>query len=270
VIWIDKDRIPAGRWPFLVTVRNALLELENSIDDEIDLTEGERTITITGCLWAYRQAITCRVLELAQSATVLWNSRHPVGAIISGRALLETIAIYHSLLRRAEDHAGRREWTEIGELVDRYAFFHSDRRKKKGNKQPAPPPIGRAVRDFIRETEPNAEAFWDQICDTAHPNGERLLRYAGTLGDKKYVRRPSSESEGNLFVALYNALYSCCWFYASEQDFKILLEQIRTGASLPPDHPLMAERDLVDRAADSIMRDIGPMRPGPYSRKKAK
>lgn len=258
MIWFDSHRIPDGRWPFLSTVRNALREFERCIADEIDLTEGERSITITGCMRAYKQAVNRRVLDLAQSAIGAWNEGLPVGAIVVSRALLETIAIYRSFLIRAEAAAAVDDWKAIGALVDAYAFFSSTNGYKKRKAADDPPPIGTAVREFIRTTEPGKESFWDQICDTAHPNGERMLMYAGALAGGKYIPKGPSESEPTMFVALYNTLYSCCWFSASQLEFDILLERIRTGCELPPNHPLVVDRDIIDKVVAEVVQGMEP------------
>lgn len=66
LIWIEKHRIPAGNWPFLNTTRVGLGHIEDSLEADIDLTEGNTDITITGCMRAYRQSVMRRVLDLAQ------------------------------------------------------------------------------------------------------------------------------------------------------------------------------------------------------------
>ncbi len=269
MIWFEKDRIPKGRWPFLNTVRNGLAEIERTMADDIDLTEGEHGITITGCMRAYRQAVMRRALDLAQSVVASWNAGLPIGAVISSRALLETIAIYHSFLRRSESAAAANDWERIGKLVDAYAFSTSSAGKMEMTAE-APPPISRAVKAFIQATEPGKEEFWDQICDTAHPNGKRMLMYAGTLADGKYAARSPADSEATLFIALYNALYSCCWLSVSDLDFYILLEHIRSGSALPADHPLVVERALIDKVTADVVRNIGPLQPGPAKETKTK
>ena len=61
MIWFESGRIPSGRWIFLNTVRVGLNEIERTIESDIDLTEGNEAIVITGCMRAYRQAVVCRV-----------------------------------------------------------------------------------------------------------------------------------------------------------------------------------------------------------------
>jgi hypothetical protein len=56
MIWFESGRIPPGRWIFLNTVRVGLNEIERTIESDIDLTEGNEAIVITGCMRAYRQA----------------------------------------------------------------------------------------------------------------------------------------------------------------------------------------------------------------------
>lgn len=235
--WFETNRIPKGRWPFLKTVYASLTGLEESIRSEVDLAEGGNEIRITGCMQAYRQAVICRVLDLAQSVVASWNVGHPIGAAVCSRSLIETVAIFHSFLIRAGEAAHRSNWELIGKLVDAYAFSTSSGRSKQRRTPEHPPRIGRIVTAFINATQPGKEEFWDQICDTAHPNGKRMLDFGGVLRDGKYLAINAGDSEPHLFVAIYNAMYSCCWLTSANLDFDILLEHVRNGTELSADHP---------------------------------
>ncbi len=112
------ESIPPGKWPFLETTYAGLRELEDSLAGPIDLAEGNRRITITGCLDAYRRAISHRTLDLAQAVIASWNAGQPVGSVVCARALLETLATFHSLQARARTAADDGDWEEIGKLVD--------------------------------------------------------------------------------------------------------------------------------------------------------
>ena len=114
MLWFDTERIPPGKWPFLTTVHVGLEQLEDSLSDSVDLTEGHAEITITGCLQAYRQAILRRALDLSQAVVASWNAGQLVGSVVCARALLETLATFHSLLRRAQSAADRGDWEAIG------------------------------------------------------------------------------------------------------------------------------------------------------------
>lgn len=225
------------------TVRNGLARIESGLERYVDLTEGGEGILITGCMRAYRQTVMRRVLDLAQAAIVSWNAGFSIGAIVCARSLLETIATFHSFLKRSEAAAAKQEWANIGELVDAYAFMTSSGPKKRQKTAFSPPRVGSIVRDFIAATEPGKEEFWDQISDTAHPNGQRMMSYAGLLKDQHFLARAPSESEPVLFSVMFNALYSCCWLIAAHLDFDILLAVIRSGNELPTSHPLIVQRD---------------------------
>jgi hypothetical protein len=183
--------------------------------------------------------------------------------MVCSRALLETIAIYHSFLKRCESAAAAGDWKKIGELVNAYAFSTASGPNKRNRTPEHPPRIKETVVNFIKATQPGKEQFWEQICDTAHPNGERMLRFAGDLRELNYYARIPSDDEPLLFIAVYNCLYSCCWLIASDMDFDILLEKVRTGGELPPDHELIATRDLIDDVTGQLARTYGRMRVGP-------
>ena len=263
MIWFDTNRLPPGRWPFMNAVRNGLALIESELEPDIDLTEGNEGILITGCMRAYRQAVMRRVLDLAQSVISAWNGGFPIGAVISARALLESVATFHSFVTRAETAAAAKQWTNIGELVDAYAFMTSSGPTKSKTTEFSPPRIGKIVREFVAATEPGKEEFWDQLSDTAHPNGKRMMDYAGTLSNSHFVARAASETEPLLFSAIFNALYSCCWLIQSELDFNILLSVIRNGEDLPADHPLMMQRRQLDEMTEKLAKELGPMQAGP-------
>ena len=212
MLWFDDQRIPPGKWPFLRTTFIGLSDLEESLKGSVDLSEGNEGITITGCLNAYRQAILIRTLDLAQSVVTSWNVGHIIGSIVCARALLETLAVFHSLLSRAQVEADNSNWEAIGKLVDGYAFSKSAGSRVNGKRNPnAPPPIGYLVRTFIEEKQPGHEKFWDQICEEAHPNGERLMYFGGILQEGRFDMPAIDSNEIRLFPAIYNCLYSCCW-----------------------------------------------------------
>lgn len=247
MIWFDHGQIPPGQWPFLTAVRAGLVEIESSLADQVDMSEGGGEMLITGCLAAYRQAVMCRVLDLAQGVISCWNAGQQLASIACGRALLETIAIYHSLLARSQALAANSDWRGIESLVDGYALSSSSGKRELPPSADPPGRIGKLVVEFIAATNPGSEQFWHEICDTAHPNGRRMLQFAGKVQGNLFVRRRQEENASGVFRAVYNCLYSCCWLIASDLDFDILLEHIRTGMQPSKDHHLMVRRDQVDR-----------------------
>lgn len=252
MIWFDKDRIPPGNWPFLSTVHAGLRELELSLEDSVDLTEGNDHILITGCLQAYRTAVLRRVLDLVQALVVSWNAGQLIGSVVCSRALLETLATFHSLLSRAQAEADRGDWKAIGKLVDGYAFSRSPISDKGKPAPESPPPVGRMTKNFIRQTGLGDEKFWAQICEEAHPNGERLMSYGGILRERRFDVRSSASNENRLFPALYNCLYSCCWLINAMLNFDTLCEHIRMGTPPPDDHPLIRQRARSDELVDRL------------------
>jgi len=268
MIWFEKDRIPEGSWPFLNATHAGLRDLETTLVDRLDLTEGTGSLLITGCMQAYRQAVMRRTLDLAQSVIVLWNAGLLTGSVVSARALLETISTYYSFLERTKQAAAEHNWTRIGKLVDAYSFSTMAGTNKRERSAEHPPRVGQAVVDFIKATQPDAVQFWEQICDVAHPNGKQMLSIAGDLRDCRYDGRTAVENGPVLFLAVFNCLYSCCWLIASDTDFEILLEQIRRGGDLPADHPLIVGRELIDGVVRQVAQGYGKMQVGPRKTKK--
>jgi hypothetical protein len=187
MLWFEDGRIPEDQWPFLNVVRAGLCEIEEALVDRLDLTEGTGEILITGCMQAYRQAVICRVLDLAQASVVSWNAGMLIGSIVCSRALLETIATFHSFQTRAQIAATAQNWELIGNLVDAYAFSTMSGPKKKERTPEHPPGIKEMVIGFIKETQPNKEQFWEQICDIAHPNGKKMMMLAGCLQENSTI-----------------------------------------------------------------------------------
>ena len=254
MLWFDDGRIPPGKWPFLWTTYAGLRELEESLKHSVDLTDGDVEITITGRLEAYRQAILRRALDLAQAVVVSWNAGQLVGSVVCARALLETLATFHSLLSRAQAAADKGDWETIGKLVDHYAFSTSPTLRSGPRAPEAPPTLGRMVKNFIRDTESGKEEFWDQVCEESHPNGKRLMTFGGVLRERRFDARSSVSNEQRLFPALYNCLYSCCWLMNAMLDFDILCEHIRIGSPPSSNHPLIREKALIEAVVDSVLR----------------
>ena len=75
---LNTHRIPPGNWPFLTTTYAGPRELEASLTDSVDLTEGNPQISTTGCLDANRRAIQRRTLDLAQAVIVSWSMGQPI------------------------------------------------------------------------------------------------------------------------------------------------------------------------------------------------
>jgi hypothetical protein len=80
-----------------------------------------------------------------------------------------------------------------------------------------------------------------------------MMMFAGTLAERKYAVRASVERARSLFMAVFNALYSCCWMYNADAEFDIVLETIRMGAELPSDHALIVERDKLDQFVKEVI-----------------
>ncbi|MGE0734193.1 MAG: hypothetical protein AB7P50_05505 [Alphaproteobacteria bacterium] len=255
MIWFDNNRIPPGHWPFLQTMHAGLRAIEEELIEIVDITDGAGNILITGCMQAYRQAVLHRVSDLAAGSVGSWNGRYPIAAAASARALLETVATFHSFLTRAQKMSDQKDWGAIGGLVDSYAFFSSIKSMKNALTLHDPPRIGKIVVEFIKSTQPGAEDFWDQICDTCHPNGARMMKFSGSLDNGKYVGREISDKDSLIFPAIYNCLYSCCWLIASATEFEILQEEIATGGPLSTDHKLIVTRDLINNVSDQLSKE---------------
>lgn len=254
MLWFDSGRVPPGRWPFLGAAYASLRELEESLAGSVDLTEGNDGVTITGCLEAYRQAILRRALDLAQAIIASWNAGQLVGAVVCARALLETLATFHSLLHRAQTIADSGDWEAIGRLVDGYAFSGPPNSRKVTRSPESPPSLRQMVRKFIENTQPGKEMFWDQVCEEAHPNGKRMMSFGGDLREQRFDARSAASNEIRLFPAIYNCIYSCCWLFDAMLDFEILCEHIRSGAPLPDNHPLVQEKAQADEFVESCLK----------------
>lgn len=249
MLWLNKDRIPQGKWPFLRTTYQVLEQLEELLTETVDLTEGEKNILITGGLEAYRQAILRRALDLAQAAITSWNAGQIIGSVVCARALLETLATFHSFLSQAQVKADRAEWDNIGELLDSYAFSTSKKSRK------TLPSLSQMVKKFIEHADADAGVFWNQICEEAHPNGKRIMSFAGNVQNHQFEMTSPELNDERFFPAIYNCLYSCCWLFTAMLDFDILLEHIRNGGPLDENHHLIHERALIDKAAAEVLNE---------------
>lgn len=256
MIWFNKGRIPDGRWPFLSTTFAGIRNIEEDLDSNIDLTEGTGQLLITGCMQAYRQAVLRRVLDLTRGVIVSWNEGALISSVVCARSLLETLAMFHSFMERASKECENHNWEAIGRLVDAYAFSTMSGPEKKNKSPERPAGVRDVVIKFIQRTAKDKTQFWEQICDEAHPNGNRMLQYGGLLQDMQYLEQSASENEKRLFPAIYNALYSCCWLINAIEDFDILLEEIRNGGRLNDSHPLIKKRKAIDQVVAEVSQSM--------------
>lgn len=256
--WFDPKRIPVGTWPFLSTARVGLVDLEAKLTDEMDFTEGTGQLLVTGEMEGYRHAIVRRVIDLAQAVALNWNAGLLAGAVVCSRSLLETLAIFHSFLTRAQEFAAALDWLAIRELLLDYVAFSSEAAPSLRKK---PPQIGAAVKAFIRTVEPGAERFWGQICDIAHPNGRRMVWLYGVVDGQVYRERAQGEIEAEVFQAIFNVVHSCCWLVLADLEFEILLEEFRAGGPLSADHRLMQERIQIEQMTAEALAGSGTSNP---------
>ena len=268
MIWFQKDKIPDGSWPFLNTTYLSLREIETtSCLIEVDLTEGQGDITISGCMEAYRQIVIRRVLDLVQSVVVTWNSQNYVGSLICSRALLETLAVFYSFITRAKQAIDNEEWDVAYRLVTAYSFSTAQGTNKKKKTSEHPPRIRELVIQFIRDQQPGCEQFWEKICDYAHPNGKPMFNCFGELRSKHLYVTPKADLIPSLFVVIYNCIYSVCWFSCAMDDYDIYLKQLRLGAKLPESHPLIIHKKLVDSVVEQLEHEIKRPPVGPHPKK---
>jgi hypothetical protein len=225
--WFDKQRIPEGSWPFLFVIRPVLREIKDGMESAIDLTEGLEDITITGCMRAYKQALDVRVLELSASIISLWNVGHPLGAVVCSRALLETLAIFYSFFRETKSLADKKEWQELQDTVDAYAFFSTSQENTSAPLTTQHPKITKITESFIKENFPEAVGFWNQICDHVHPNGMNVMEFAGVLQNSQFLAKDTLKNDKSFFSAVYNCLYAVTWYYAESDSFLKMLDTIK-------------------------------------------
>jgi len=259
MIWFEGNRIPHGSWGFMTTIHATLREMESSLAKKVDLTDGSGNFLFTGSMEAYRQVMLRRSIDLAQGSISCWNSSLLVSAIACSRALLETIAIFYAFLSRATEHASQSDWISIGKLIDAYKLYSSVNPEVRTDSE-KPPRIGKAVRNFIAQTQRDAMPFWDQICNYAHPNGKPMMHLFGECEANEFILIADQRREISLFAAIYNSLYACCWLGSSGLDWDILIEQMRTGTQLDVEHPLIKGRLFVDSLVQRAVEENGAPR----------
>ena len=81
------------------------------------------------------------------------------------------------------------------------------------------------------------------------------MSFGGILQERRFDPPVSEFNENRLFPALHNCLHSRCRLIHAMLEFDIPCEHVRNGAPPPDDHPLVQEKALIDRVADSASRD---------------
>nr|WP_314073583.1 hypothetical protein [uncultured Roseococcus sp.] len=228
VEWLMPERIPEGLWPFLIVSRNTLVEIkEFHLKDTWDVTEGLGSISISGLFEAYKQVILRRVLDLSQATATTWNVGHTTGAIVCARALLETFGSFHHLFEEAKILRESEDYHGLGDLIFNHINASSVGKTRTVGKKGGDITIGHKVRRLIKSTEPDKEHFWHQISDAAHPNGNSMFAHFFIKTENGLILKKLKETEKEIFPAIYNCLYTLCWFYNELHDFDTFLDKLR-------------------------------------------
>ncbi len=222
-----KESLPDGPWPMLFVVERCFRSLEEALVDEVDLTEGLGQLTISGRFRCYKQLILRRALETTQAVALLWSHGLELPAVLTARALYETIASFYDFLRSAKAMEETKNYEALGALVDGFIFSTRDRELLEKGELQKSPHILNQIRAYDAAVQAGSEKFYDRLSDACHPNGYAMLRQYGVLDNARFLSKPAGATRANTFTAIYNSVYQLCWFYTAMADLDSVVDRIQ-------------------------------------------
>jgi hypothetical protein len=224
----EKASIPPGEWNFLFVIERCLPQLEERLKAQIDLTEGLGALTISGRIKCYEQLVLRRVIELIKAISVLWANDLEIGALVTARALFETIVSFHDFFDKTKKAEEAKDYAKLSEVVNKFVLSSRNEELRQRLNLHKTNHILEQVRAYGRAVEPQSEKFYDQVSDTCHPNGYAMLSQYGRLTDDlKFKVHPERAKRVNTFRGIYNCVYQICWLYTALFDLDTIVDRIQ-------------------------------------------
>jgi hypothetical protein len=138
---------------------------------QLPLNRDEAATTSANCAFIFdwvRRGYLSRTLNLAENYSTLLNNKEALASALLGRALLETIAQFHHLLREVERNLNSHKYAQVYFLLGRFMLggdhkFASERKKLKKIH----------VNDGLREldkTYNHTSDTYNWLSEFCHPN----------------------------------------------------------------------------------------------------
>jgi hypothetical protein len=141
-----------------------------------------------------RQCLAYRVTDLVEGAMSAWGEWKWLGALVIGRAAIETVALIHSIEDRIRKHLDAKQIQELDEFVTtqihaaKASDYLLDEKFLASN-------IMNAV-DRLDKTVPALRQYYDLLSEYAHPNSKGHYLFYGKLDEKRDAVEFSSGMTG--------------------------------------------------------------------------
>lgn len=191
------DRLSAKDKRFVEEINASLARLNEMRAVEINVAGHFLRSKIAWKLAGYQHALLHRIIALMDSCAVTWNQRATLGAMLSARSLMETVAVLAELERAVTLNLQREDLAELDRIGQQGTFASRD--PKWTNDHPELVAVN--VLTYINKFDKIAEGFrrhYDSLSERCHPNSmghnfmfAKLDRSDGTIrfGDEMHPER---------------------------------------------------------------------------------
>ena len=156
------------------------------------LVRRKRAVTVVGCLRESKTAWKCAVMQqsllyritmLASGCADMWNAGNGISAILSARALVETISLSQFVADTLQKYLDEKNIDAIEELLNHQLFSTRDEKRINDGVGYQARSILTFVDKFNKQLDGVREAY-DFLSEFCHPNGSGLLFTYGEIDTK--------------------------------------------------------------------------------------
>jgi hypothetical protein len=163
------DRLPEADKAEVATLNESLDRLDARRAVEINATGPFLRSKIAWKLATYQHALLHRVIALMDGVALAWNNRSTLSAILSARALMETIAVMAEFEKQIAVHLEREDFGALDALVQRGTFATRDPELLKEFPETKATNAVTYVEKFDKRV-PGFKGHYDALSERSHPN----------------------------------------------------------------------------------------------------
>ncbi|MGM4909363.1 hypothetical protein [Rhizobium sp. 768_B6_N1_8] len=168
-LWAWDDRLPLEEKEMIDEANDVLLRLSDTRAIEINATGLFLRSKLAWKIAVYAHGLQHRIVSLSDAVALCWNNRNTLGAMLSARALLETVAVVVHLERVVHRLLPTQDIGALNDFVDNGTFATKDRELLSKH----PDVEARNILTSIAVLEkmlPGIRAHYDRLSERCHPN----------------------------------------------------------------------------------------------------
>jgi hypothetical protein len=161
---------PEDRRDDLAAANAELLALSKDRQSRINLLD--EPFSKSKIAWkvaTYANAMLYRYCSLAEGVAISWNADNMLSAILSARAMSETVAMFWEFGGRFKKIADEGDFAAADNLVMHYLFGTRDKETLKENPELHARQVLNAI-DYVENTIPTFRSHYDRLSEFCHPN----------------------------------------------------------------------------------------------------